>query len=718
MLLGLLALAHAEPRHAVVEPGSTARVRQLPRTAPDRVQWLFLEVDRPLSLDETTDGVLDWDTLGLGGGTWVVTAYLEPGRDQTATWRWDDTRVVFVLDDGVPQVLPVIGAPTLAELLAGEVQADPIRPASTPLTLLGGAASTIAVDPGTFPVGFASWDANVSAELRALLAPGDDLAAIDRHRRALELAGSDYERAAVLFRLGEAHAALGLHREAAHYFQRVTEQDAAWPSSAWMHLARSEVALGRSEAARGHCAQAAEVRHREAEALECLGLVSLETADPPPGPTGRALARASARPESLLLAGQLLQAEGRHDEAEPLLSAALRGLDALAPNAWAALGDARFHQHDGEGARRAWSEVAGDAALGDVVRARKHALVMAEDGPKSWPDHLPELYGMADAGGPAGAEALYLLAQATETLGDLDGAAGHLARLLDEHAGIAAGSDAPRRLWRSLERRTHQLHRDGRTVELLAHWGDTWRPALEPQVQDVRTLRLVASAYRSVDLPAEALDVHRLLFGVHTRLGSQDSDDLVEMAELYLAVDRAEECLHTLDFARRQGDVEVGATWLIEGDALVALGRSDDAMLAYRKAVLAPGTRTAATVRMALVDTEAGRCDRATPALLDLTRQKVEPPELADGQAHLALARCLMADGRADEAAVVAREAAGRSTDELTRRYATWLAVEASGAEEPLLTASLASDDDLWAALGREMEADAAFEAELARRKE
>ncbi|MCP4810548.1 MAG: tetratricopeptide repeat protein [Proteobacteria bacterium] len=722
MVLLALSLAHAEPRHAVVSPGGRARVRQLPRTSPDRVQWTVLGVSQPLDLEgRSTEGVLAWDTLGLGGGTWVVTAYLEPERDQTASWRWDDGDVVFVIDDGVPQILPVVGAPELADLLAGEVEPDSWIPPATPLGMLPGRASTVAVDAATFPAGFATWEANVSGELRDLLIPGDGMAAIDRHRAGLELAEVPYEEAAALFRLGEAYARLGFHREAAHYFERVTELDASWPSSTWLHLARSEVVIGRTDEAREHCGRAVESRHREPEVLECLALVALDTADPPAAPTGRALARANARPESLLLAAQLLQMDGRHLEAEPLLSAALPALGELAPYGWASLGDARFQTHDGEGARRAWSEVAGHPELGGVIRARKHALVMAEDGPRTWPDHLPELYTMADGGGMAGAEALYLLAQVAEGLGDLDGAAKHLAALLKSHPERGARSDAPKLLWTALEGRLQQLQRDGRTVDLLALWGDLWAPDLEREVQDVTAVRVVARAYEDLELYDEALDVHRVLFGIQTRLDEQEPNDLVEMARLYLAVGRAEESQRTLEFARKQGVDDPARTWLFEGDALVAQEKPDEALLAYRKAALSPDTRVAATVRMALVDTEAGRCDRSVPALLDLTRQKVEPVELADGEAHLALARCLLSQGRNEDAAVAAREAAGRSDDDVTRRYATWLAVEASGRageDEPMLAASLASDDDLWAALGREREADGAFDAELARRRD
>ena len=726
MLLALLTVSHAEPRHVTLACGAECRVRQLPRTDSTRVQWAFRGVDQPLH-DQLeglrTDGVQNWDAVGLGGGTWIVTAYLEDDRPLVATWRWtEDGPAVIVIDEGEPEMLVVQEAPTLEQLVAGEVPRHADTVASTSLSPLRGEALTVKLDTAVFPAAFPGWEPNIPDGQRAMLEGGSDLVAIDGYRRVLTETDDDYVRAAAFFRLGEAHRDLGLSREATHYFDRVAELDTAWPEAA-VHLHRAQAALasGHPAQARALCGEVAEVRHRDAQVLECLGLVSLETADPAPAPTGRALARASSRPESLVLAAQLLQLDGRHVEAEPLLVEALVGLDdpRIAAHAWASLGDARFHLGDGEGARRAWAEVASDDELGDLVRVRKTMLVMVEEGPRSWPTHIPNLDALAELPGSAGAEAQWLLAQVDLELADFEGAARHLASILDRPDVDMTDTDLPAVLWGVIETRLGQLERSGRPLDQLAFYRDAWRSDLEPVVQDVAPLLSVASGYEDLELYDDALTVHRLVFNIRVRLDESSPADLLTLARLYAEVDRHEEALQTLAFLRKTGvPAELrGATWLLEGDVLLELERSDDAMGAWRKAALQRDSKVAATTRMALVDSAAGRCDRSVPALEDLLGQKLPVDAVEDGRVHLALARCYLDAGRAAEASVAAREAAGRSEDDLTRRYATWLAAEADGGDDELLARSLSSDDDLWAALGRERAADSAFEQGIREQK-
>jgi len=722
MLHVLLALASAEPRHVVLDGGAECRVRQLPRTDPGRIQWTFRQVDLPLhtQLDGIkTDGILNWDAVGMGGGTWIVTAYVDPRRDIAASWRWTpEGPAVLVIDDGVPELLEVAEAPTVVELIAGTVPRNADLVGSTPLAPLRGQAMSLGVDVATFPASFPSWEPNVAADQRDLLQQGDDLYAVDRYRQVLTESPDDYARAAAFFRLGEVHGELGMARESAHYFDRVVELDAPWPeATVQLHRAQAAMAMGDGDQARALCASVAEVRHRDAQVLECLGLVSLRTAEPAPAPTGRALARASSRPESLVLAAQLLQLDGRHAEAEPLLVEALSGLDdpRLTAHAWASLGDARFHLGDGEGARRAWAEVASDPELGDIVRVRKTMLVMVEEGPRSWPTHFVALDQLAELPGWAGAEAEWLLAQVAMELADFEGAAEYLASMLDRPDVDLAETEVPAVLWEVIETRLGQLERAGRALDQLAFHRDSWRPELEAEVTDIAPLSSVAQAYEDLDLPQDALEVRRTIFNIRVRQGETSTEDLVALARLYAEVGRPEEALQTLEYLRREGVPadQVGITWLLEGDVLASLDRHDEALKAWRRAALQRSSKVEATTRMALADAQAGDCLRARPALEDLVRSKEQPSAVTEGHVHLALARCYLEEGRTEEAASAAREAAGRSEDELTRRYATWLAAEADRGDDDLLARALESDDDLWAALGRERAADSAFEAKI-----
>ena len=120
--------------------------------------------------------------------------------------------------------------------------------------------------------------------------------------------------------------------------------------------------------------------------------------------------------------------------------------------------------------------------------------------------------------------------------------------------------------------------------------------------------------------------------------------------------------------------------------------------------------RIAASARMALADAEADRCDAAIPALQRLAATP-EVPEVADGRVHLALAMCLDKTGDPALTAEAAKAAAGRLEDDVSRRYAMWLADKAGreAGEEDLVTEAVRTGDDLWAELGRENEAHEAF---------
>ncbi len=98
------------------------------------------------------------------------------------------------------------------------------------------------------------------------------------------------------------------------------------------------------------------------------------------------------------------------------------------------------------------------------------------------------------------------------------------------------------------------------------------------------------------------------------------------------------------------------------------------------------------------------------------------PDDILDGRLHIALARCLLSEGRPSEALVAASDGAGRSDDELHKRYATYLAAiaarEAGSPAGELYQDALEAYDDLWAALGQEAVTDAAFQEALDARLE
>lgn len=339
-------------------------------------------------------------------------------------------------------------------------------------------------------------------------------------------------------------------------------------------------------------------------------------------------------------------------------------------------------------------------------------LLLMTQGPASWTTEIPDLHERARDNSPAGADALYLLGQISERLGDSGGAITHYHDLLVRYPTRAAASDVPARQWRVLSARMKHLHDSERRVELVTLYRDRWLDSLELQVKDPTPLKWVVQAYAELGLPGDALEIQRLVFGINTRLERNDPESVLQLAKLYARTEHHSDALETIAWMRQAGIPRElrGPVLLLEGDAHAALDQPEDAMKAWRSAARNRDVRTAATARMALADAEADRCDSAIPALQRLT-DTPDAPELVDGRIHLALAMCLDKTGDAKLTAEAAKAAAGRLEDDVSRRYAMWLADKAAreSGEEDLVTDAVRSGDDLWAVLGRENEAHEAF---------
>ena len=163
---------------------------------------------------------------------------------------------------------------------------------------------------------------------------------------------------------------------------------------------------------------------------------------------------------------------------------------------------------------------------------------------------------------------------------------------------------------------------------------------------------------------------------------------------------------------------------IYEGRSYEALEDFEKAKASYEVAMANPAFRMEAVGRLALMHAGEDRCAEALPGLQELAAALPgqAPDDILDGRVHIALARCLLAEGRPEEALAAAADGAGRSDDELHKRYATYLAAiaarEAGSPVEPMYQDALESYDDLWASLGQEAVDDAQFEKELRARLE
>ena len=710
MTLLLASLAWGQTGRLVLEPTEGATVRLFPQTDSSRLEWAVDGNVAPLhrQMGGRVEHVLETGAHGVGNGTWLVTVWAEPDTSVRGGYHWEGERLVLEIEPAAPDLVQIEQPPTVEELISDE-HARWVVPSDAALHPLQGAASTLAADPTAWPIQRTGWTA-----------PGapigvSDWDHVDTLRAVYINAEDPVARAAALYRLGEVHEDLGFFRESAYYFARARDLGAPVERVA-LDQAQSAFALGRFDDGRAFCVDAHTAGAPEAQVVECLAVASLGTATPAPAPTGRALARASGRPDSLLLAAQLLQMDGRHREALPLLQAIVESGDPeVADRANASLGEAHFYLGDYEAARVAWRSVT-TGELGQLVWARQRLLLLITQGPASWPTEVPDLYLRSEDEGVVGAEALYLLGQINEGLGDSEGAATHYHDLMSRYPTRSARADVAARQWAVLRFRMDQLHRANRHLELVSLHRDRWNGLLEAQVDDPTPLTWVASAYDALGLPQQALDIQRDVFAVNTRLDRSDPAAVLQLARLYSRTEHHADALETIDWLRAAGIPRElrGPVHLLEGDAYAALKQEPQALRAWRTAALSEDTRREATARMALADAASERCDAAVPALKGLALD-LEAPEVRDGRVHLALAMCLDAQGDDEGTAMAAKAAAGRLEDEVSRRYAMWLADKAArdAGQEDLVTEAVRSGDDLWAALGRENEAHEAFTALL-----
>lgn len=712
--------------------GPRARVQTLPMVSATRQQWVIHESAYALN-DQLSDslfipGVEAIDLYGVGGGSWMVTLQLtEPGL--VGSWREEAGAWVLELRPGNPVIVQTPDALDLQTLIQAPPERSVQRVSKSSLQPLSGLASTLALEPQEVDPAFPVWTPNLPAEARDSLRydPTPTPYTIDRYREALTHP-DPYVEAAARYRIAQAHEHLGLNREAAYYYRSVMALDAPWPRDVLpLALARAEIRSGDIDAAREACEQAWGVsRARSEQVATCLGLVSLESAQPAPAAVGRVLANSSGHPLHLLLAAQLLQADGYHAEAQPLLETALAVVaeeDPLRRHILASLGDSYLHQGRLGEASDMWRAVGHAGELGDVVWLRQRMLVMVEAGPGEWPMHLPDLDAFVARGGEGSAEALYLEAQVGETLGDDEAAADALIQLVDHHRRVASANAVPTQLWGVLVRRLEALHRQGRTLDLIAVYRRYYRSSLEDVILDPTPLGLVVEAYDAAGLPEQAMRTQRDLFAIQTRLGQSDPASLLRLARLYEEADRHEDALATLDFLAGQGSPREleGERQLLLGRVFMSLGQEEEGLAAWERAERTTEHRVEAQLLTALhVANE--DCLGATEALEAIVALRPEPglQPLRTGEAHLVLARCQLELGEAAKAAKSAEEAAGRSPDPHTQRYANFLAAQAArseGQEPGMLAKALESEEDLWSEVYKGLSEDDAFRAELAARR-
>ncbi len=711
-----------------LNPG--ASIEMFPRVSPRKVEMVISEQRDPIYQyinGVSTYFLLDIDGYSTGGGVWLLSLTLDRDNLEVTVNQDGDSWMIEIVP-GEPEVIELGEIMSATALLDPSLVRNPGPTPATPLHPLTGDAVTIGIEPHRYELYIPEWEPEIPSRQPdydlLLLSEEPTLEVIDRYRRVATESPLRSSRDLAFYRMGKAYIEMGLPRESLYYFNRLAESEGDWdPEVVNLYRAQAALQMRRWDEARDRCEDAMLAGAREERVIECLAVVSLATSSPPPAQTGRALAASTGRPEALMLAGQLLQLDNSHREAEPLIRLAASNLEGdMRRQALISLGDALYAHGDLPGARDAWRYVGVDGVLGEVLMQRQRMLTLVERGPREWANSIPDLSITARRRDRSGAEAGYLLAQIAEALGDTRGAAEYLLELMTRHHAIVRGSDVPDRLWRIINRRLGLLQRQGRSLEQVAFYNDFYTTRLRSRAIDTEQLVGVSAAYEALGLYSHALGVQREVFAIHSAQSIDDLSSLINLVRLYVKNDRPLEALETVVYIRQLPNLQEwsGLLGLYEGRSYEELDRLDEAREAYALGARSPNTRLESIGRLALLEARAGDC----PAAMDGLQALVDalpgqaPEQLMDGRAHIALARCMLFADRPEDALVVASAAIDRADDSLHERYATYLAALAaqrSGGEE-IYQDVLESYDDIWSALGLEAMMDAQFQAEYAGR--
>ncbi|MES2640683.1 MAG: hypothetical protein V4850_14405 [Myxococcota bacterium] len=711
--------AHAAPLRIAAPPGATVEV--LPPVEPGRVEILVHGGDRGLQTlfrGPPADGVRTGRVTDMGGHQ-VVTVWMRDPNDTLAIER---------VGEGWEAVAVPVGP-------APSTNAECVGTPGVPLVPLRGADMVHEFAPDTFVLAMPRWEAAEPV--------GASWERVTTLRSQLFGAGLPEggaiatDRARALYELGAQHRDLGHLREAAYYFESAatagaggsqggSDSQAGAPAGvAELQRAGALLALHAWADARDAADVARKAGAPDAPVSSVLATVSLLTGDPAPAAIGRALAATTlspnSAPEPALLAGALLLRAGCWTEAAPVLERALAADGERGAMARLLLADARLLAGDPEGA---------DIVLGDLpaattptrwsglARSRTRLVALLRQSPNLWPAMVPTLERAAvlgarsgsDGSGAAeveGTEALFLLGQIGERLGDDALALRAWGALVDRRRALLAGEPGVR-LQAVWARTVGGQLAAGHDIDGLAAHIVAWRPGLTAHVTDPAPLAAVAAAYMRAGLDEEALHTLGVVAEVEGRRGLDDRATILAVAEIYRRTGRPTEALDTLDFlaTRPPEPATVARAGILRGRVLLDQGDVDGARAAWTLVagdVEGPAAGEA-RVRIALVDAEAGRCaayvgvDGAAPVVDALALDPL-PADLSAGRVATARAACLATVGRIDESRTIAAQAVGKLTDPSTTAWAevlagtppdgTWRRIAADDVADALLRARL-----------------------------
>ena len=710
----LAQLAFALPLEMTLSPGASLEV--LPPAVPGRADVVVHDnhVDLGAQVGWTVGTGISRARVWELGGDQLVVLSLDDQSSAVIATRTDGGVLLSVVGLQAP-LAPLSAGRSAAEALRGELDDAPCAAASLALAPLSGADGRWSLEAVARAPALPEWAAAEPPIVR--------WSELWDTRRSLARAHTVVVRERLTYRLAALYRSLGQEREAAYYFDQAASQGGGHAALAHFQAAHARLAVRDWEAGRKSARAALRAGGSPEMVLSALLWAELQEEGPDALGMGRALASAGLPVEHERLAGVALNRGECASEAVALFSRSRRratGREAAFTQLL--LADSQLLSGDLDAARRSYAAVPSaelSPPLRRLLRTRTRHLALLELPVSRWASLLPELERGAREPGEAGLENLHLLAQVEAKLGLDRDSVESWAQLVGRADRLAKGPVGAA-LAASWATRSERLFAAGRAMDALALHRAVPRAALLRHLSNTAPLHSIAGAYAEAGLRERALSVWGDSAELERRLGLDSAPAVLEMARLFVQAGRHADALDAISWLRRhRSGASSGELALLEADAQLAAGRSDEARRLLRGLVASPKEGAAARLRLSLLDASTSRCVEALPSL------QAAAAAVRDGVEGLrvqeALVRCQVAVGTPATAAEAARTAAGLAGHEDVRAFtgarAARLERGASAVKPSLLAESAAADPGIWGALAREEAAQAAFGAALARRR-
>jgi tetratricopeptide (TPR) repeat protein len=477
------------------------------------------------------------------------------------------------------------------------------------------------------------------------------------------------------YALGWAYLSKGFAKEAQYYFNKLTATPGnVKPVSLFLSQARAYALTDDWEKARSLLEKAYNYGADEATIVEGIAYVSHATGIPNRAKTGRLLASLTSRPESLLLAGELLQMDGYYDESievlEPLHSNKMfEDNENLRKKLLLRLGDASLNQGDLDGARLYWIHTYDDIRKIRVLQAN-----MLEKGSNEWVKTVPtlRLISMQNEG-IIRAEALYLIGQVYSEYGTQMDGIELWSDFIRSFPELSQKTDVIDLLWGQYRERILALNRSQYWLRIAETHQLGWVPEMRGRIDDPDILPIVAKAYEELGLSERALHVLSSDFGVGAHKSFYAPEAEMYLARLYFKSNKYYEALRTLEKIQ-ENDFPHSLFHAIkfqEAKVYLAMQDLERSKLSYEQSAVKEEFRERSYLALGLIAKEQGDCSAAVSYLQPILLPLVNSVD-RDPLAYLYLSQCLAEQENellATEVAAILEELAPSEDELLHARY-------------------------------------------------